>query len=107
MPEIIREHGVQVYSSNYTLYGHMSAKMMATLSELTPRVEVFSIDEAFADLTDLPIDDLSEFADTVKQKMYRDTGLPVRVSIAPTRCLTKIGCELLKGSPYYSGRNIR
>ena len=60
-----------------------------------------TIDEAFADLTDLPIDDLSEFADTVKQKMYRDTGLPVRVSIAPTRCLIKIGCELLKSNPQY------
>ena len=47
---LIREHGVRVYSSNYALYGDMSGRVMAGLSEFTPDVEVYSIDEAFLDL---------------------------------------------------------
>ena len=99
--EIIREHGVLTYSSNYSLYGHMSANMMAVLREYCPRVEVYSIDEAFALITNLPIDDLTEFGQTLRQRIYQYTGLPVRIAIAPSKGLTKIGCELLKANPQY------
>src|SRR5712692_9187488 len=52
--EIIRKHNVQVFSSNYSLYADMSRRVMNVLSQFSPRLEVYSIDEAFLDLTDFP-----------------------------------------------------
>jgi len=99
--KIIRAHEVQVYSSNYNLYADMSAKLMRTLAEFSPRVEKYSIDEGWVELTDLAIEDLTEFGRTVKAKVYQYTGLPVRVAIAPSKCLTKVACELLKQNECY------
>lgn len=76
-------------------------RMMNVLAELSPHVEVYSIDEAWSELTDQGIEDLSEFGRTVKARVYQYTGLPVRVAIAPTKCLTKIACELLKSDEQY------
>ena len=94
--QIVREHGVEVYSSNYSLYQQMSARVMTALAKFSSRVEVYSIDEAFLDLTDLIIDDLTELGRLIKTRVLQDTGIPVRVAIAATKCLTKIGCELVK-----------
>ena len=99
--QIIRAHHVQVYSSNYPLYQEMSARVRRVLAEFSPRLEAYSIDESWLELTDLAIDDLTEFGRTVKARVYQDTGIPVRVAIAPTKCLTKIACELLKGDERY------
>jgi DNA polymerase V len=99
--QIIRAHHVQVYSSNYPLYQEMSARVRRVLAEFSPRLEEYSIDESWLELTDLAIDDLTEFGRTVKARVYRDTGIPVRVAIAPTKCLTKIACELLKRDERY------
>ncbi len=99
--QIIRAHDVQVFSSNYTLYQALSTRMMNVLAELAPKLEVYSIDEAWSELTDLVIEDLTEFARTVKARVYQYIGIPVRVAIAPTKCLTKIACELLKSDEQY------
>ena len=93
---------MQVYSSNYPLYQEMSARVRRVLAEFSPRLEAYSIDESWLELTDLTIDDLTEFGRTVKARVYQDTGIPVRVAIAPTKCLTKIACELLKGDERYN-----
>ena len=99
--KIIRSHNVQVFSSNYPLYADMSARLMRLLTEFSPRVEKYSIDEAWLELTNLAIEDLSEFGRTVKMRIYQYTGIPVRVAIASTKCLTKIACELLKRDEQY------
>ncbi len=99
--QIIRAHHVQVYSSNYALYAEMSARVRRVLAEFSPRLEAYSIDESWLELTDLALDDLTEFGRTVKARVYQDTGIPVRVAIAPTKCLTKIACDLLKGDERY------
>ena len=75
--------------------------MMNVLARFSPRLEVYSIDEAFVELSDLPIEDLTEFGRTIKARVLQYTGIPVRVAIAPTKCLTKIACELLKNDPQY------
>ncbi len=93
---IIRSHDVQVFSSNYTLYGSMSRRFHGILAEFSPRLERYSIDEAWLELTGMEIPDLTEFGQEVKRKVYQYTGLPIRVAIAPTKVLTKIACELLK-----------
>lgn len=94
--EIIDTYHVQVFSSNYSLYQEISARVMAVLSEFSPRIEVYSIDEAFIDLSELASDDLTELGQTIKAHVLQYTGIPVRVAIAPTKCLTKIACELVK-----------
>jgi DNA polymerase V len=87
----IRQYGIQLFSSNYTLYGDMSHRVMVTLEALAPRVDVYSIDEAFLDITG--IDKAVSFADfgrQVKDTVYQNVGLPVCVGIAPTRTLAKL-----------------
>src|SRR5437588_7154905 len=84
--EIIRKHDVQVFSSNYSLYQEMSARVMAVLAEFSASIEVYSIDEAWLDLTDLIIDDLTEFGHTIQDRIRQYTGIPVRVTLAPTKC---------------------
>ena len=99
--QIIRAHNVAVFSSNYTLYQDLSRRMIGVIAELAPRLEVYSIDEGWAELTDMQIADLTEFGCTVKARLYQCTGLPVRVSIATSKCLTKVACELLKQNEQY------
>jgi DNA polymerase V len=99
--DLIRKHKVQMFSSNYALYADMSARVMRVLAELAPRLEIYSVDEAFADLTGMEIADRTAFAATIKSRVYQHTGLPVRVAIASTKGLTKIGCELAKANEQF------
>ncbi len=99
--EIIRKHDVQVFSSNYSLYQELSARVMAVLAEFSPLLEVFSIDEAWLDLTGVVTDDLTELGRTIQARVRQYTGIPTRVTIAPSKCLTKIACELVRGDPQY------
>lgn len=99
--EKIRKHQVQVFSSNYSLYQDMSSRVMAVLAEFSPLLEVYSIDEGWLDRTDVATDDLTELGQTIRARVLQYTGIPVRVAIAPTKCLTKIACELIKSDPSY------
>jgi DNA polymerase V len=76
--DIVR-HGIKVFSSNYALYGDISARVMTTLEEMAPRVEVYSIDEAFLDLTGVAAcTDLPTFGKQLRERIYKDTGITVR-----------------------------
>lgn len=99
--EIIRTHDVQVFSSNYSLYQEMSARVMAVLAEFSALIEVYSIDESFLDLSYQEIDDLTDFGHTIKAQVLQYTGISVRVTFASTKCLTKIACELVKSDVRY------
>ena len=101
--DIIKEHDIQVFSSNYTLYATMSDRVMRVLSQFSPSLEVYSIDEAFADLAPLSIDDLTEYGKTMRERVLQYTGLPVSVGIASTKCLCKIANEIVKHDPSYEG----
>jgi len=94
--EIIKAHNVQVFSSNYSLYAEMSRRVMRLLSECAPAVEVYSIDEAFLDLTPLPLDDLTEWGRVTRAKVLQYTGIPVSIGIGPTKTLTKVATETVK-----------
>src|SRR6266699_4694251 len=98
---IIRKHQVQVFSSNYSLYQEMSSRVMAVLAEFSPLLEVYSIDEGWLDLTDIATDDLTKLGQAIRARVLQYTGIPVRVAIAPTKCLTKIACELIKSDSRY------
>jgi DNA polymerase V len=81
----------------------MSDRVMRVLSQFSPSLEVYSIDEVFADLAPLSIDDLTEYGKTMRERVLQYTGLPVSVGIASTKCLCKIANEIVKHDPSYEG----
>ncbi len=101
--ELIQKHNIRVFSSNYGLYADMSKRVMDILATFSPRMEVYSIDEAFLELTDLYIDDYSEFGRTMKAQVLQYTGIPVSVGIASTKSLGKIANEIVKKDLKYGG----
>ena len=97
--ELVEKHGIAVFSSNYTLYGDMSARVMSILSSLAPDIEVYSIDEAFVNLDG--VKDYQSLGTTIVNKVYKGTGIPVSLGIAPTRTLAKMANKFAKKYPAY------
>lgn len=92
-----RRHNVTCFSSNYELYADMSHRVMTILEELTPRVEIYSIDEAFCDLTGVRhCRDLTEFGKEIRATLLQRTHLTVGVGIAPTKTLAKLANHAAK-----------
>ena len=100
--ELFTRHGVAVFSSNYALYGDMSARVMATLARFTPSMEVYSIDEAFLDLAGLPGGPEATARD-LRETVARWTGIPVSVGIGPTKTLAKLANRAAKKRPESGG----
>lgn len=89
-------HKVHVFSSNYTLYGDMSRRVMSVIEGSWPEVEVYSIDEAFLDLTALAPSEVNEFCRHLQQKITRYTGIPVSIGIGTTKTLAKLANHIAK-----------
>ncbi len=98
---LIRRHGVIPFSSNYALYADISNRVMATLEHLAPRIEIYSIDEAFVDCTGIP--DLLGFGQQVRQTVLQWTGIQVCVGMAPTKTLAKLANHAAKQYPATGG----
>ena len=96
IPELIDKNNVILFSSNYTLYGDMSNRVMKTLAGFVPRMELYSIDEAFLDMADMPFVDLLQLGMTIKKTVQKNTGIPVCVGIAPTKALAKMANRYAK-----------
>lgn len=94
--EQLKEYNVKVFSSNYTLYGDLSDRVMKTLASFVPRMEIYSIDEAFLDMHDLPYTDLLKLAVEIRRTIKRNIGIPVTVGIAPTKTLAKMANRYAK-----------
>ncbi|MFI3331131.1 MAG: Y-family DNA polymerase [Rikenellaceae bacterium] len=100
---IINRYNVEVFSSNYKLYGDMSQRVMSILRDSAPNTEVYSIDEAFMDFTGMDISTLEDYARELSQKVKKHTGIPVSIGIAPTKTLAKIASKLCKQYPKLRG----
>lgn len=87
---LIDRHKIQLFSSNYTLYADMSSRVMSILEEFTPSLEVYSIDEAFLNLTGVCEQDPVEYGRRIKKTVFRATGIPVCVGMGPTKTLAKL-----------------
>lgn len=87
---------IEAYSSNYTLYGSMSKRVMKLLRHFVDRVEEYSIDEAFLDCSAIPIQQLEMVGAQIRQTILSHTGLAVCVGIAPTKALAKIANHYAK-----------
>lgn len=90
--DLLEQTGCVVFSSNYTLYQDISNRVMATLESLAPDCEIYSIDEAWLDITHYPtaLINLFNYANLLKQTVYQHVGVPVGVGIAPTKTLAKL-----------------
>jgi DNA polymerase V len=99
--DTLKSQRVQVYSSNYALYGDMSARVVSVLKRFTPYLEVYSIDESFLDLTGFP--DLHAYSHEIRETILRWTGLPVSVGIGRTKTLAKIANRIAKNKPDLEG----
>lgn len=96
MEPFAKQHGIQAFSSNYSLYGDISARVMATLSTFSPRQEVYSIDECFLDLAGFPAERLQDYGQTIRQTVKQNIGIPVCVGIAETKTLAKLANHCAK-----------
>ncbi len=91
----LRRNGVAAFSSNYALYGNISERVMTIIESMVPALEVYSIDEAFADLTGLP-GDLTAFGRKIRATIFKHTGIPVGIGIARTKTLAKLANHTAK-----------
>ena len=88
--QLINQHQIKLFSSNYTLYADMSSRVMCTLESFAPRMEVYSIDEAFLDLTGVYFKNSLDYGQRIRKKVVKHTGIPVCVGMGPTKTLAKL-----------------
>ena len=100
---LAKEHGIVQISSNFSLYGDVSARFMKALTLFTSALEEYSIDEAFADLSHVPREQLREYGQRIRATAMQYVGIPVSIGIAPTKVLAKIATEIVKHQPEYNG----
>lgn len=102
--QLIREHRIEVFSSNYALYADISNRVMTTIEQMVPNLEVYSIDEAFAELTGVErAVSLDSFGHELKDTILRWVGMPTCVGIAPTKTLAKLANYGAKQYPKTGG----
>lgn len=99
--EILEQNRVVVFSSNYNLYGDMSKRVMSLLSQYTPLLEQYSIDEAFLDFSGMA--NLKESGRDIVRKIGKGTGIPISLGIAPTKTLAKVASKFAKKYKAYKG----
>lgn len=100
----LRYHQVTVFSSNYALYADLSERVMQTLAEMSPAIEIYSIDEAFVNLSGVSsCIPLPEFGHQIRNRIRQYTGLTVGVGIAPTKTLAKLANYAAKRWPALGG----
>jgi len=94
-----KKHNINVFSSNYPLYGDMSSRVMNVLREYTPEVEVYSIDEAFLKFKGFEYYNLNSIGLEMQQRVTKGTGIPISVGFAPTKALAKVANRIAKKFP--------
>ena len=99
----IEQYNIGVFSSNYTLYGDMSNRVMSMLSSYSPNVEIYSIDECFLDFSGFGLYDLKTYGEGIVQSVTKGTGIPVSMGIALTKTLAKVANKFAKKHKGYKG----
>lgn len=92
----MRTDGIKIFSSNYAFYGDMSQRVMSVLQSMWPEIEIYSIDEAFLDLSLLPVSEQDTFCDSLQRKVKKNTGIPVSIGIGQTKTLAKLANMIAK-----------
>ena len=100
--DIVERENVIVFSSNYTLYADMSRRVMNIISEFAPSIEVYSIDEAFIELTNMNVD-YESYVRQMRKVILQYTGIPVSIGVASTKTLTKVANHIAKDDESLEG----
>ena len=101
--ELFKQHGVIAFSANFELYGDMSERITNLLASITPRIEVYSVDESFLDLSELDITEYAAWGRTVRTSVLKDVGLPVSIGVAGSKTLAKLASDRAKKLPELHG----
>lgn len=101
--ELILKNNIQVFSSNYNLYGDMSARVMNSLRIFCPDMEIYSIDEAFLRLDKMAIASYENYAHEICTSVKKWTGIPISIGLAPTKTLAKLANLIAKNNPEHQG----
>ena len=101
--DLCRQRGIRVYSSNYALYGDMSARVNAVYRDFSPRIEIYSIDESFLDISDVRERDRESLARDMRETVRAWTGIPTCVGIGSTKTLAKLANHVAKKNPELGG----
>jgi DNA polymerase V len=94
--KIVKENDVKTFSTNFALYGDMSRRVMKTLKQFSPQMEIYSIDEAFLDLSSIQNENLLEHGYNIRKTVLRWTGIPTSIGIATTKTLSKAANYIAK-----------
>lgn len=97
--KFFKEHDIQVFSSNYPLYGDMSTRVMNILRQFTPDVEEYSIDEAFLEFKGYENYNFQDYGTQIRKRILKWTGIPTCVGIAPTKALSKVANKIARKFP--------
>jgi DNA polymerase V len=90
---LFQDYGVVQFSANFELYGDISRRITQLLTSITPRIEVYSVDESFLDLSQLQIDDYEQWGRMVRERILQWVGVPVSIGIAPSKTLAKLASD--------------
>ena len=101
--QFLRQHGVQVFSSNYALYGDLSQRVMTILQQEEPEVEIYSIDEAFVRLSPVAGQSMAQYGLHLKKRLDQCVGIPVSVGIGASKTLAKLASTIAKKNPDCQG----
>jgi DNA polymerase V len=99
----VESGALEVRSSNYALYGDLSARVMSILAETVPHIEIYSIDEAFLHLDGISREAVPGLCRDLVARIRRWVGIPVSIGVAPTKTLAKIASHFAKNYPGYKG----
>ena len=94
--ELVKKNNVKTFSSNYALYGDISRRVMRTLKQFSPQMEIYSIDEAFLNLSSIKDEDLLEHGNKIREIVLKWTGIPTSIGIANTKTLSKAANYIAK-----------
>ncbi|WP_228526991.1 Y-family DNA polymerase [Noviherbaspirillum soli] len=105
LQDLVRRHRLVGLSSNYTLYGDMSARVVQVLSQFSPDYEVYSIDESFLRVDQMRLlwPSFTAMGKAIRMRVRQWTGIPVCVGMAPTRTLAKLSNHIAKKNPQFGG----
>ena len=93
---IVKKNDVKIFSSNYSLYGDISRRVMKTLKQFSPQIEIYSIDEAFLNLSTINNENLIEYGNKIRATILKWTGIPTSIGIATTKTLSKAANHIAK-----------
>ena len=101
--EVFKQYEINVFSSNFALYGDMSSRVMNVLSTYSPDIEIYSIDEAFLKFDGFDYFDLAEYGKEINQRVRQGTGIPISTGFANTKALSKVANRIAKKYPKKTG----